>query len=196
MVKSDDFRMGIANEVVNIRALQQGKQIIICKADTKTNKHIFIVSQSTFSSKYKTSKNGRAFEYKPIVEDVRTRYIATLEYMSIPGQKELFWEKLYTMNEFNLWTIKEGPQKYFEDKTKKTKMYLWFFKVYEMTFEITRDVDFTKPHFMNTKIINDDTLIRIQNGFRNSEFTPVLSDNAYDERKKRIIRVVNEYTNN
>ena len=41
-----NFSLGISDEVINIRALQQGKQIILCKTQEKSSNYIFILAKN------------------------------------------------------------------------------------------------------------------------------------------------------
>lgn len=187
------FSMGISDEVINIRALQNGKQIILCKAHEKSTRYIFLVAKKSFKSKYKESVEGLKLKFSPIVESDITRHVAKIEYLTIPGNKSSFWQELYDEQEFNLWSIDSGPLQYFNSQQKSHKMLLWIFRVYKMPFEITAKVDFNPPYMNNTRICNQDTLKRIQSGFDNGEFTPVLSATDFERRDARIKEIAYKY---
>lgn len=187
-----DFSMGISDEVINIRALQQGKQISLCKTHEKTNNYVFLVPKSSFESDFEPSEIGRKLMGGHIGEDT-TKYVAKIEYLhNIPGKSKGFWQDLYDEKEFNLWDIEKGPWEYF-DRSKRQKMILWIFRVYEMPFEIKVKEDFTR-HMLNSHIINLETLKRIQSGFNNGEFRPVLTDNEFERRKNKIMEIARKWS--
>lgn len=190
---NEEFRMGIVDEVINIRALQLGKQIVLCKSKKKSNKSVFILPKTTFRSDYTPSEPGRKLIYEPIDSSV-CKHVAKLEYLEIPGRSRKFWEELYEMGEFNLWEIDEGPFKYFENVPPRNRLF-WILRVYKMPFGIIEGVDFTPPHMLNSKIINGDTLHKIQQGFSNGDFKPVISDNQFEKRVEDIKKTANKYFN-
>lgn len=190
--KKKIFSMGISDEVINIRALQNGQQIILCENIEKSSRYIFLVAKSSFASDFEPSEEGRKLMHNPIVESYSTRYVAEINYLPIPGKNRSFWEELYDGQEFNLWSIDSGPLKYF-NRSQRKKMLLWIFRVYEMPFEIKAKVDFKPPHMNNTSICNPDTLKKIQSGFDNGQFTPVLSAADFERRATRIKEIADKY---
>lgn len=188
---NENFSMGIADEVINIRALQQGKQIVLCKTRRRHNNYVFIISKNNFDSDYQPSEFGRELEYLPINSNICS-YVAKLEYLTIPGRNRKFWEELYKMGEFNLWKIDEGPFRYFEGVS-PNRMLFWIIRVYKMPFEIREGEDFTPHHMLNSRIINDSTLRRIQQGFSNGNFEPVISDDQFKKRVEAITQTKNKY---
>lgn len=189
--EKEKFSMGVSDEVINIRALQNGKQIILCKAHKKSTHYIFLVAKKSFKSKFEPSVEGRKLMHSPIVESDITRHIAKIDYLTIPGKNRSFWQELYDEQEFNLWSIDNGPLKYFKSQQKSDKMYLWIFRVYEMPFEIKAKADF-KLQRDNATICNPNTLKRIRSGFDNGEFTPVLSDADFHRRATRIKEIADK----
>jgi hypothetical protein len=190
--KKKRFLMGISDEVINIRALQTGKQIVSCKTHKKNNPYIFLVAKGSFKSDFEPSEEGHKLMHEPIVESDISRHVAKIEYLSIPGKNRNFWQELYDGQEFNLWSIDSGPLMYF-NRSKKNKMLLWIFRVYEMPFEIKVKVDFKPPHMNNTSIHKPATLEKIQVGFDNGEFTPVISDADFERRTTRIKEIADKY---
>lgn len=186
------FLMGISDEVINIRALQTGKQIVLGKTDKKSNPYIFLVAKRSFKSDFKPSEAGHKLMHEPIVESDISRHVAKIEYLSIPGKNRNFWQELYDEQEFNLWSIDSGPLMYF-NRSKKNKMLLWIFRVYEMPFEIKVKEDFKPPHMNNTSIHKPSTLEKIQVGFGNGEFAPVISDADFERRTRRIKGIADKY---
>lgn len=189
---TENFSMGISDEVINIRALRQGKQIILCKTNEKTNDHIFLLPKTSFQSHFEPSEIGRKLMDDPIENDT-TKYIAKIKYLLIPGKNRGFWEKLYNEGEFNLWNIDNGPLRYF-NRSKRSKMLLWILRVYEMPFEIKVESDFNRGPRGNASISNLETLKRIQSGFDNDEFRPVLTDDEFERRKKKITEIARKYS--
>jgi predicted type IV restriction endonuclease len=188
---TENFSWGISDEVINIKALQNGKQIILCKTQEKKNNYIFLLPKTSFKSDFTPSEIGRKLMVGPIEKET-TKYVAKIEYLSIPGKDKKFWQELYEEQEFNLWVIDEGPWKYFT-RSSKHKMLLWIFRVYEMPFEIKVGMDFTR-HMTSAKLTNQGTLKRIQSGFDNSEFTAVLTDDEFEKRKKKITEIARKYS--
>jgi len=186
-----NFSMGIADEVINVRALQQGKQIILCKNHEKSNNFVFILPKTTFKSEFKPSKTGHMLMNGPI-ECNTTKYVAKIEYLPVPGTKKGFWQDLYDEKEFNLWDIEDGPLKYFNGSD-RSKMLFWIFRVYEMPFEMKINEDFKPPHMLNSSIINPDILKKIQSGFNNGDFTPVLTEDEFERRKKKITQIIDKW---
>ena len=136
------------------------------------------------------SENATRFLHDPINAHL-TRYVAEIdEYLPIPGKRRRFWEALYDEGEFDLWDIDEGPLAYFKEKS---NMLLWILRVYEMPFEILEGKDFEWISHVNGRIINMDILKRIQSGFRNHEFKPVLHDVEFQRRKDKIVQIAKRY---
>lgn len=188
----EDFEMGISDEVINIRALEQGKQIVICRSQKKSNNHIFLIPKVSFDSGFVPSENGRKLMYNPIEKDT-TQYIAEIiEYLPVPGTNRKFWEDLYNEKEFNLWEIDNGPLKFFKESS-RNQMFLWIFRVYEMSFKISVDKDFERSTMNNARICNLDTIKKIQSGFLNKEFKPILTDEEFESRKKKILELTKKY---
>lgn len=186
----DDFRLGHLNDLVNIRALQKGFQICLCRGARKSNDRIFLFKPTNPYSVYTMSENATRLLLDPIDHHV-TQYVAEIdEYLEIPGRNPRFWEALYDEGEFNLWDIDDGPLAYFEDKR---TMLLWILRVYKMPFEIYKGEDFKWISHVNGRIIDEETLKRIQNGFRNHEFKPVLTDAKFERKKEKIIKIANRY---
>lgn len=74
-------------------------------------------------------------------------------------------------------------------------MLLWIIRVYEMSFKITVEKDFKRLTMNNARICNPDTLKKIQSGFTKGEFRPVLTDEEFENRKKKILDIVGKYEN-
>lgn len=190
--QSEDFSMGIADEIINFIALTQGKQIILCKKRKSPNDCIFLIPKKRVSKvDFVPSEIGRKLMKIDIDVDV-TKYVAKVDYIpNIPGDNREFWEEIYSEGEFNLWDIDGGPMKYFS-KSKRDNMLFWVFRVYEMPFKIKEGVDFVRLG-RQPKIVNPETLKRIQSGFNNGEFKPVLSDDEFEKKKKKIEKIVRKY---
>ncbi len=188
----EDFEMGISDEVINIRALEQGKQLVICRSQKKSNNHIFLIPKVSFDSDFVPSENDRKLMYNPIEKDI-TQYIAEIvEYLPVPGTNKKFWEELYNEQEFNLWEIDNGPLKFFKESS-RNQTFLWIFRVYEMSFKISVGKDFERFTMNNAGICNLDTLKKIQSGFSNGEFKPVLTVEEFENRKKKILGLAKKY---
>lgn len=190
-ISATDFSMGIADEVINIRELQKGNQIIICRNNKKSNDFVFLLPKTTFKSKFKPSEKGRML-MNGLIECNTTKYIAKIEYLSVPGNVKGFWQDLYDEEEFDLWDIEGGPFKYFNE-SKKSEMLVWIFRVYEIPFEIKINEDFRPPHMLNSSIINPNILKKIQSGFKNGDFTPVLNEDEFERRKKKITQIADKW---
>ena len=130
---------------------------------------------------------------EPIISSDTSKYVTKIEYLHIPGKNKEFWQELSNEGEFELWDIDRGPIKYFTKSTEK-KMLLCIFRVYEMPFEIKKDVDFTRGPRGNNKIINPETLKKIQSGFDEEKFSPVLRDDEFEKRTRKIREIAGKYS--
>ncbi|MEN6378283.1 MAG: type I restriction enzyme HsdR N-terminal domain-containing protein [Methanofastidiosum sp.] len=210
--KKEDFELGYVNEAANILAVQEGKQIIICGHKRLPNDKVFLVpTKYPDSKKFMPSEHGEEIisaygqrinkSYKienkeEIKESNEINYVAIVDYIpNVPGRNEQFLQELYDIGEFNLWDIKHGPLKYFTE-SKMSGIFL-VLRSYKMPFAIYKNEDFSyvwngksqhKP-----KIIREETRKKIVEGFKNREFTPVLSDDEYKKRVNTINQIVRKY---
>jgi len=186
------FYEGIAVEWINIIALQQGLQIILCKKHEKKNKYIFLIPKTSFKSNFEPSKTGLRLMRTPISIDY-CKYVAKIEYLLVPGRNKNFLQELYDQDEFKLWDIDMGPYKYF-NSNRNRKMLLWFLRVYEMPFVIKEGSDFIRQPRGNCKIINSVTLKKIQSSFSEGKFSPVLPDDEFKKRTNKIREIAQKYS--
>lgn len=189
---TENFSEGISDEVINIIGLQRGKQIILCKTHEKKNKYIFLLPKTSIQSDFEPSETGRKLMSVPISSDT-SKYVAKIDYLPIPGKNKEFWQELYNEGEFELWDIDRGPYKYFT-RSSKSKMLLWIFRVYEMSFEIKKDLDFIRFPMGHAKLINPETLKKIQSGFNEGKFSPVLRDDEFEKRTNKIQEIARKYS--
>jgi len=186
-----DFAKGISDEVINIRALWQGKQIVLCKAYEKTNNRIFLLPKTTFEGAFTPSEEGR--KLMPGFIETNIKYVAEIdEYLPIPGKNRKFWEELYNEGEFNLWVIDKGPLLFF-GRSQRNEMLLWILRVYEMPFELEANKDFERGPRGNNRM-KEEALGKIQTEFSNSKFEPVLTDDDFKRRKKKITEIAHRYS--
>lgn len=191
-IPTENFSTGISDEVINIIALQQGKQIILCKSHEKPNNYIFLLPKTTNKSDFEPSEKGWKMMSEIIDKDT-CKYVAEIEYLPIPGKNKNFWQELYNEGEFELWDIERGPYKYFTRSSRK-KMLLWIFRVYEMPFEISKNVDFKRQPHGSAKIINTEKLKKIQDWFDEGKFSSVQRDDEFEKRKKKIREIARKYS--
>jgi len=192
----DDFRFGHTNELVNIRALQEGHQICLCQKTMKYDDLIFLYKKTTRKSKYKKSKNAKEFDFPPINSHITKFAAEVIGYLEVPGRNREFWKELYEEGEFDLWDIDGGPMKYFENKRWK-KTYLMILKVFKMRFLLREEKDFMRggsPGIPLTggtgEIINDESLKKIQTAFRAGKFEPVLDEIVFEQRLLNIRKII------
>jgi hypothetical protein len=190
-LEKGNFSLGISDEVINIKALQNGIQIILCKTHEKANHYIFLIPKTSYQSDFEPSERGKQLMKDSIDKDT-TKYVAKIEYLPIPGKNKKFWQELYNEKEFDIWNP-DQPYKYFS-RSKKSKMLLWILRVFEMPFEIRIGKDFSREPMGNAKISNSETLKRIQSGFDKGEFKPVQEDDEFERRKKKIMEIARKYS--
>ena len=196
----DDFRFGHTNELVNIRALQEGYQICLCQKTREYYDLIFLYKKTTRESKYKKSKNAQQFDFLPINRHV-TKYAAEVKgYLEVPGRNREFWEELYEEGEFDLWDIDKGPMKYFESKRWKIN-YLMILKVFKIPFLLREEKDFIRGGSPGVRliggtgeIINDETLKKMQTAFRMGKFEPVLDEVVFEQRLENIEKIAEKHS--
>jgi len=185
--KGYDFKCGLVDEVVNIRALAKGYQIISCKTrEACTSNYVYLREMVTFKSKFKLSPNANQFMNNP-PNPHGVSYISKIEYVNIPYDKRRFWEQMYNNGEFNLWDIQDGPEKLF--KTISKNHYFVFFRVYKLPFEIHSGIDYNICGRSET-INNGMTLIKMQNAYNKCECEPILNNDEYEKRYKKIMNVI------
>ena len=195
-VGNEDFWMGITDEVINIRALNNGQQIALCKSKTKSNHRIFLISKKSYNSAFEPSDIGKKLMDEPIIYKY-TQHVAEIEFIEIPGTNRTFWEEMGNIGEFNLWDIDNGPYLYFtRNSNARKKKYFWLFRVYQLPFKINEEKDFSRPHMTNSKIHNRDVLSKVQKAFKNNECQPVISDSDYQKRKNKIIDLIKTFQPN
>jgi hypothetical protein len=191
--KEDGFKLGHANELVNMRALQFGHQICVCQTGELYDEGslIFLYKfRKRDSELYEISRNAEQFDYHH--NSHITKYAAEVaKYLQVPGRNRKFWKELYREGEFDLWDIEEGPMKFFEGVNPEN-MYLMILKVYEMPF-VVEDKDFKRRRRGIGRMKNEKILKRMQDAFRNKEFDPVLDEHVFETRKQKIIEIAEKH---
>lgn len=190
-VSPDDFSMGVVDEVINIRALRAGEQIVLCKTYRKSNNRIFLLPKVSFASDFEPSEFAEPFLAEPVRRDV-TRHVAEIEYLSVPGESRAFWEELFKLGEFNLWDVDEGPLVYFEGVEDKRAL-LWILRVYELPFRLAEGEDFERGRRGTASITNDESLRKIQAAFAQGECEPVVADPEFERRNQVIISTAQRF---
>jgi len=197
-INKGDFITGYSDEIVNVNALIEGKQIVLCKSYQLSNNRIFLLHKSSFQSKFTCSSFAEAFYYSP--KQLNTcNYIAEVVFLPIPGKNESFWNEMFENKEFNLWDIKSGPMKYFEGKKGNRSMYFWLLRVYKLTKEsgesiaLLKDKDYKSGTMGNFRLINEVKQKEILYGFLNNEFLAVLSDLEFTNRATQIMATIKKY---
>lgn len=188
---NSDFELGISDEAINILALQRGEQISLCKSIKKNNHHIFLASKVSFNSDFTPSPAGLRLQHGHMI-DRNCQYVAALEYLSIPGRNRNFWQAMKDAGEFCLWEIDKGPYEYFM-RSQKSKELLWLLRVYLMPFKMIDGRDFHRGPRGNLKVANAETLARVQNGFFQNTFKPVLEAGEYQRRKQEISAIAKRF---
>jgi len=190
-VSAEDFSMGIADEVINIRALRAGEQIVLCKKHRKSNNRIFLLPKVSFASDFEPSEAGRQYLQKPIERDT-TRHIAEIEYLPIPGRERPFWKDLFERGEFNLWDVDAGPLLYFEGADDSETLF-WILRVFELPFNLEEGVDFERGPHGHASIMDDRSLTRIQTAFAQGRCEPILEDAEFQRRRQAIASVARHH---
>jgi len=186
-----DFTKGYSDEVININAIIEGKQFVLCKSKELSNKRIFLVHKSTLKTDFVPSIHAKPYNHFPEQRDV-CKHIAELEFIEIPGKSKKFWDKMFQNTEFDLWEIETGPWLYFTRRKKEnSRMYFWIIRAYELSEELylTKgiDNDYKSGAMDNYDLINVNKLNEIQDGFVNQKFKSVIDDEEFKRRKKIII---------
>lgn len=192
---------------VNVYALWEGKQIILCKKQQKRTPiggDDWVGLWPTMSGedlmlrREKPSKNvdfilsDKGLEYlrKIHYSHRKNKYMAKVEYIPIDGKQRRLWERLEEINEFVLWNIDDGPMKYFENSNHN---YLAIYRVYVIDYEVkesdVRDMNGRLSSY-HKKLDEDASSIVVKN-LTNAK--PVLSDSEFKERRKKILEIANEY---
>jgi hypothetical protein len=184
-LSKEDFGVGFSDEIINVNALQEGRQIISCKTYLG-NKYIFLLHKIA-ASKYIPSEEGRKYENPPAKHGI-TNLIAETQFLSIPGRNEEFWKELYMANEFDLWKITE-PLRFFANAQ---NMYLWILRVYKMPF-IEKGKHFIHSAWARYNMKDPEILKSIQSGFNNKTFKPVLTYDKFNKRKDKIEDIARRY---
>jgi len=202
----DDFKMGFRNEALNIIALNNGSQIMVCRKEKKTNNKVFVSAKKTFGSEFTISEYGNKLMYEYVKNNGRiikereeTNHIAELEFIdNIPGTDLRFWQELYNQKEFCLWDPKNGPYKYYTEKRKldsmnmREKSVLWLLRVYKIPFTLKLHEDYKE--FQNNAILHNEKLrTKIAEGFYKNQFAPVLSDSEFRRRRENILDIIEKY---
>ncbi len=192
---------------INVNALWSGKQIILCKKrPIKT-----LINGGDWVGLWPT-KNGESqmkhrnlpvesgdfalsdagYDYFQNIYDEypKNEYIAKVEYYQIDGTQLLLWQELNDTDEFMLWDIELGPYKYF--KSGKRKNFLAIYRVYKIDDEIKesdlRNESNTLPRY---KKLSEEKSQKIINNLSNAK--PVLSDSEFEERKNKILKIIENY---
>lgn len=190
---------------VNVYALWSGKQILLCKKrpmKTLINGEDWVGLWPTKSGEsqmlnrdlpersvdFKLSDVGYNYFTNIYNEYSKNKYIAKVEYYQIDGTQLSLWQDLYDAEEFTLWDIKLGPYKYF--KSGKRKNFLAMYRVYEIDIEIEesnlRDKNNKLPSY--NKKLSEEKSQEIINNLSNAK--PVLSDSEFEERKNKILKII------
>ena len=189
---TEDFRMGISDEIVNFNALCNGHQITLCKGMKKSNQFIFLLPKTTSESEFTLSDYGKIFSKS--ITDLSTQYIAHItDFLEIPGFNFNFWKELFETEEFNLWDIENGPHKYFLRKKSQLKQYLWIMRIYKLDFVLQENKDYKRGSHGNSSIINPDTLNKINFNFRNNNYKPVIDNDSFEKRVTLIKEITAKY---
>ena len=193
---------------VNVYALWEGKQIILCKKQQKRTPiggDDWVGLWPTMSGedlmlrREKPSKNvdfilsDKGLEYLREIHYThrKNKYIAKVEYIPIDGKQRGLWERLEEINEFALWDIDFGPMRYFENSNQN---YLAIYRVYEVVGYEIKEADVRDSNGRLSsyhKKLNEDASHIVTKNLANA--TPIISDSEFKERRKKILEIANEY---
>lgn len=191
---------------INVYKIWGGKQLILCKngeKGTHIGKDTWVLlwpSKSDEGRMLKRKAPVQKTEFYPSDagyrylrsiqrEEIPNSYIAKVEYVKVNGGSKELWDLLMQEHEFELWNVILGPIKYFEGKKKQL---IAIYRVYKMPFQIDRgDVvsdknGYLPPH--NSKKLYGDISKKIINSI--DEFEPVINDEDFNRRKKKIIDII------
>lgn len=195
---------------VNIYALWEGKQIILCK-ETDKYTHIngerwiglwpsvSLIDQLKMLEKetpieateFMLSDNGINYLKQIYREDRKNNFIAKVDYVRINGRNRELWNELNDVGEFTLWDIDKGPVKYYE---KKGNHLLSIYRIYKIGYVIDRkdivpDKNGNLPSY--NKKLNEFASKSIIDDLKNAK--SILSDEDFNRRKKLILDVIKKY---
>jgi len=169
--------------------LYQGKKWVILWPSTSDEDKMIQRHKPTESTEFYLSEKGFEILNKYRKEPNQdNNYIATVEYLRCNGKSRRLWEMLKENGEFELWDIVLGPLKYFE---KKQTCYIAIYRVYEMPITVNRNDIVTNMHGdlpSYSKKIKDEKTEEIFSYI--DTFKPVLSDEDFISRKKKISQVI------
>ena len=192
---------------VNVNALWSGKQILLCKKMQKMtliNEEGWVGLWPTKSGESQMKNrdlpvrsvdfalSGAGYHYFQNIynEYTKNKYIAKVEYYQIDGTQLSLWQDLKDADEFILWDIELGPYKYF--KSGKRKNFLAIYRVYEIDNEIKEsDIRDRNNILPRNKKLSEEKSQKIINNLSNAK--PVLSDSEFDERKNKILKIIENY---
>jgi len=193
---------------VNIYALWQGRQIILCKAKEKYSEidgEKWICLWPSKSDETKMIKNdppteptqfllsaeGRNYLNQIYRQDKTNNFIAKVEYVPINGRKKELWEELEKIGEFVLWDKEKGPMKYFQGKGNQ---YIAIYQVFALKYSIREEDTVPDKHGKlrtHYKILNETASKDILDNLKN--IRPILSPEDFEKRKNSILEIIKKY---
>ena len=192
---------------VNVYALWSGKQILLCKkrpVKTLINGEDWVGLWPTKSGEsqminrdlpkrsvdFALSDFGYKYFQNINNEYLKNKYIANVKYYPIDGTQLSLWQDLNDAEEFMLWDIELGPYKYF--KSGKRKNFLAMYRVYEIDNEIKEsDIRIQNNILPRYKKLSEEKSQKFINNISNAK--PVLSDSDFEERKNKILNIIENY---
>lgn len=193
---------------VNIYALWEGKQIILCKSKEKhseINGEKWICLWPSKSDEQKMIKNdlpteptqfllsneGRKYLNQIYRQDKQNNFIAKVEYVPINGRKKELWEELEKISEFVLWDKEKGPMKYFQGKGNQ---YIAIYRIFAIKYSIREEDTVPDKHGKlrtHYKVLNETASKNVFDNIIN--IRPILSDEDFNNRRNSIIEILKKY---
>lgn len=192
---------------LNVYRIWSGKQLVLCKNQTKSipfNGKNWVILWPTIKGENGMLRRNipteqtdflpsdKGFEYLKSIQGktISNCFIAQVEYHEINGKSINLWKRLEANNEFELWDLVIGPIKYFK---KKNRQLLAIYRIFKMPHsinvtDIIPDRNGNLPTYH--KKLNSELSQTIMNSV--SQFEPIISDNEFLERKRRILDIIKE----
>lgn len=192
---------------LNIYALWQGAQILLCKGKEKSSiingeKWVCLwpsraplfgsAVTDKSSTEFKRSPKGDAFWAETENADMPNSYVAKVEYVPINGKLRGIWEELEKIGEFELWDIDQGPMKYFSNKGKN---YLAIYQVFKLSGFRLGAADTVADKHGNLRTHYKKLTEKASQGLQEvlKDRVPVIPVEVFEKRRNQIIEIAKKY---
>lgn len=192
---------------LNIYALWQGTQILLCKGKEKSTiingekwvclwpgRAPLLGSTTTDKSptEFKRSPKGNALWAEIENSDIPNSYVARVEYIPINGKQRAIWEELEKIGEFELWDIDQGPMKYF---TNKGRNYIALYQVFKLKgFHLKADDTVADKHGnlrTHYKKLTEKASELLKEALKAR--TPIIPAEVFKKRRDQIMEIARKY---